>query len=74
MQKYKNGGNTIRAIDALGALTGQIGVKGGGVNYANNVLSRILDLDPFKSGEVGENREFYVSNINEFIEEPKNIL
>ena len=71
MQKYKNGGNTIRAIDALGALTGQIGVKGGGVNYANKVLSRILDLDPFKSGEVGENREFYVSNINEFIEEPK---
>ena len=71
MQKYKNGGNTIRAIDALGALTGQIGVKGGGVNYANKVLSRILDLDPFKSGEVGENREFYVSNINEFIEEPQ---
>ncbi|WP_283672388.1 molybdopterin-dependent oxidoreductase [Clostridium perfringens] len=71
MQKYKNGGNTIRAIDALGALTGQIGVKGGGVNYANKVLSRILDSDPFKSGEVGENREFYVSNINEFIEEPK---
>ena len=71
MQKYKNGGNTIRAIDALGALTGQIGVKGGGVNYANKVLSRILDLDPFKSGEFGENREFYVSNINEFIEEPK---
>ncbi len=71
MQKYKNGGNTIRAIDALGALTGQIGVKGGGVNYANKVLSRILDLDPFKSGEIGENREFYVSNINEFIEEPK---
>lgn len=52
-------------------LTGQIGVKGGGVNYANKVLSRILDSDPFKSGEVGENREFYVSNINEFIEEPK---
>lgn len=71
MQKYNNGGNTIRAIDALGALTGQIGVKGGGVNYANKVLSRILDLDPFKSEEFGENREFYVSNINEFMEEPK---
>lgn len=71
MQKYKNGGNTIRAIDALGALTGQIGVKGGGVNYANKVLTRILDLDPFKSESFGKNREFYVSNINEFIETPK---
>lgn len=71
MQKYKNGGNTIRAIDALGALTGQIGVKGGGVNYANKVLTRILDLDPFKSEGFGENREFYVSKINEFIESPE---
>ncbi|EGT3617209.1 molybdopterin oxidoreductase [Clostridium perfringens] len=71
IQKYKNGGNTIRAIDALGALTGQIGVKGGGINYANKVLTRILDLDPFKSKAFGENREFYVSNINEFIESPK---
>lgn len=70
MQKYKNGGNTIRAIDALGALTGQVGVKGGGVNYANKVLTRILDLDPFKSNSFGENREFYVSKINEFIELP----
>lgn len=70
MQKYKNGGNTIRAIDALGALTGQVGVKGGGVNYANKVLTRILDLDPFKSESFGENREFYVSKINEFIELP----
>lgn len=70
IQKYKNGGNTIRAIDALGALTGQVGVKGGGVNYANKVLTRILDLDPFRSESFGENREFYVSKINEFIELP----
>ncbi len=30
LQKYKNGGNTIRAINALGAITGQIGFSGGG--------------------------------------------
>lgn len=35
MQRYSNGGNTIRAIDALFALTGNIGISGGGVNYAN---------------------------------------
>ncbi len=35
IQKYRNGGNTIRAIDALGAITGQIGYPGGGINYAN---------------------------------------
>lgn len=35
LQRYANGGQTIRAIDALAALTGQIGLPGGGVNYAN---------------------------------------
>lgn len=35
MQRYANGGNTIRAIDALIALSGNIGIKGGGVQYAN---------------------------------------
>jgi anaerobic selenocysteine-containing dehydrogenase len=35
MQRYKNGGNTIRLIDALGAISGNIGIPGGGVNYGN---------------------------------------
>lgn len=35
MQRYANGGNSIRAIDALFAISGNIGIKGGGVNYAN---------------------------------------
>ncbi|HEY3316605.1 MAG TPA: molybdopterin-dependent oxidoreductase [Bacillota bacterium] len=35
LQRYANGGAAIRAIDALGALTGNIGRAGGGVNYAN---------------------------------------
>ena len=33
LQRYTNGGQTLRAIDALGALTGHIGEKGGGVQY-----------------------------------------
>lgn len=39
LQRHANGGQTIRAIDALGALTGSIGVPGGGVNFANSVRS-----------------------------------
>ncbi|HBG5344524.1 TPA: molybdopterin-dependent oxidoreductase [Clostridioides difficile] len=69
LQKYKNGGNTIRAIDALGAITGQIGFSGGGVNYANKVYPSIINSDPYNSQLYGEDREFYVSNISKFIEE-----
>jgi anaerobic selenocysteine-containing dehydrogenase len=35
MQRYSNGGNTIRLIDALVAVSGNIGIPGGGANYAN---------------------------------------
>ncbi|MGG5254476.1 molybdopterin-dependent oxidoreductase [Neobacillus sp. SM06] len=35
MQRYRNGGNTIRLIDALVAISGNIGIPGGGANYAN---------------------------------------
>ncbi|MDQ0151003.1 molybdopterin-dependent oxidoreductase [Eubacterium multiforme] len=67
MQKYKNGGNTIRAIDTLGAITGQIGFSGGGVNYANKVYTSVLNCDPYNSEIYGDNRLFYVSDISHFI-------
>ena len=35
MQRYSNGGNTIRFIDAVVAVSGNIGIPGGGANYAN---------------------------------------
>lgn len=69
MQKYKNGGNTIRAIDVLGAITGQIGFSGGGVNYANKVYPKIVNGDPYNSEKLGDNRLFYVSDISDFIDE-----
>lgn len=72
MQKYKNGGNNIRAIDALGAITGQIGYAGGGVNYANKVYPSIVDTDPFNSEDYCENRFFYTSHISKFIKESMN--
>lgn len=34
LQRYTNGGQTIRSIDALAAITGNIGKAGGGANYA----------------------------------------
>ncbi|WP_202081556.1 molybdopterin-dependent oxidoreductase [Caldalkalibacillus salinus] len=34
LQRYSNGGQTIRSIDALVAVSGNIGIQGGGANYA----------------------------------------
>ncbi|OBR90614.1 putative dimethyl sulfoxide reductase chain YnfE precursor [Clostridium ragsdalei P11] len=49
LQRYKNGGNSVRSIDALAAITGSIGKRGGGVNYSNKVYPKVLDLDPYGS-------------------------
>ncbi len=46
LQRYVNGGETVRCIDALAALTGQIGISGGGANYANRSIRRRLNPDP----------------------------
>ncbi len=35
VQRYANGGQTIRALAALQAITGNVGVPGGGFDYAN---------------------------------------
>lgn len=68
LQKYQNGGNTIRAIDALAAVTGNIGKEGGGVNYANRIYPGVLDLDPYKSCRYRKNVRFFdVSNFSDFI-------
>lgn len=67
MQKYKNGGNTISLVDILGAITGQIGFSGGGINYANKVYPKVINSDPYNSEECCENRFFYVSEMSEFI-------
>ncbi|MGG7142703.1 molybdopterin-dependent oxidoreductase [Clostridium nigeriense] len=67
MQKYKNGGNTISLVDILGAITGQIGFSGGGINYANKVYPKVINSDPYNSKDFGENRFFYVSEMADFI-------
>ncbi len=59
LQRYANGGNTIRAIHALAAMSGNIGISGGGVNYANRIWSKWLDWDALTlEGRGGVWREF----------------
>ncbi|MBT2680331.1 molybdopterin-dependent oxidoreductase [Bacillus sp. ISL-35] len=43
MQRYENGGNTIRLLDALVAISGNIGIAGGGANYANKQVGQSFD-------------------------------
>ena len=69
MQKYSYGGNAIGNINTLGAITGQIGYNGGGVNYANRVYPDVLNTDPYGSYEHADDKFFYVSKISDFIEE-----
>lgn len=69
MQKYSYGGNNIGNINTLGAITGQIGYSGGGVNYANKVFPDILNTDPYNSYKHADDKFFYVSQISDFIEE-----
>lgn len=41
IQRYKNSGQTVRAISMLPALRGDIGIKGGGFRFANKHWSRL---------------------------------
>ncbi len=59
LQRYKNGGNNIRCIDALGALTGNIGISGGGVNYSNKLIGEYIDGEVKKSDALVRNRRSY---------------
>lgn len=43
LQRHSNGGSTVRSIDALAALTGNIGKPGGGANYANFRVTGLID-------------------------------
>lgn len=43
MQRYANGGNTIRLIDALVAISGNVGKPGGGANFGNMQVGKSFD-------------------------------
>lgn len=42
MQRYANSGRTVRCIDALAAITGNIGMPGGGANYVQRYWKQFL--------------------------------
>jgi anaerobic selenocysteine-containing dehydrogenase len=70
MQRYENGGNNIRCIDALAAIAGHIGKKGGGVNYASNSLDPFLNSPEKKSQQfVTQTRTFLAAKLGEFLED-----
>ncbi len=61
VQRHRHGAKTVRAIDALGAVCGSIGISGGGVNYANGYVKRQLaDLRMVESGVNAR----YVTRVN----------
>ncbi len=43
LQRYANGGNTVRCIDALAAVCGHVGKPGTGANYAARSLAPLLN-------------------------------
>lgn len=54
LQRYTNGGNTVRSIDALASISGNIGKPGAGIHYAhqyhrNNLNSLLLPPDSYQS-------------------------
>jgi anaerobic selenocysteine-containing dehydrogenase len=53
LQRHAGGGGAVRAIDALTAITGNIGVPGGGTNYShrNTKRTRALNGREFASAE-----------------------
>ncbi|AET68110.1 anaerobic dehydrogenase, typically selenocysteine-containing [Desulfosporosinus orientis DSM 765] len=66
LQRYSNGGQTLRAIDALGALAGHIGEEGGGVNYAHFETWQFSDAPSVQDQNTGLDR---LLNINRFAAE-----
>ncbi|RSK52138.1 molybdopterin-dependent oxidoreductase [Bacillus canaveralius] len=49
MQRYANGGNTIRLLDALVAVSGNVGIQGGGANYANRQVGQSFNVQALSS-------------------------
>ncbi|MEQ6376385.1 molybdopterin-dependent oxidoreductase [Bacillaceae bacterium S4-13-56] len=59
MQRYKNGGSTIHAINALGAISGNIGVRGGGVNFGNLAVGQSFDINNLVGKHVKKEARYF---------------
>jgi anaerobic selenocysteine-containing dehydrogenase len=63
---WRHGGATVRLIDALVAVTGNIGISGGGA-HTDIDGSRGLDLSPFQDCAGGDTREILLPRLGEEI-------
>lgn len=73
MQRYRNGGNTVRFIDALVAISGNIGIPGGGANYANLQVGRSFQTGRLSLAERKKaSRQFPIMKQAEMILSEKN--
>jgi anaerobic selenocysteine-containing dehydrogenase len=59
LQRYRNGGNTIRLIDALVAVSGNIGIPGGGANYANLQVGQSFAFDELTLANRRQNHRLF---------------
>jgi anaerobic selenocysteine-containing dehydrogenase len=72
MQRYENGGNTIRLIDALVAMSGNVGIAGGGSNYGNLQVGQFFQSNEFTlDGRKQNSRQFTMMKQAEGILEAK---
>lgn len=67
LQRHIQSGLTIRLIDALAMLTGNIGIPGGSVNFAD----KGMDIFPYKIA--GQRKDTRFVNINNFAYSLKNL-
>lgn len=73
IQRYTNGGDTVRAVDALGAVSGNIGRSGGGVSYNHRVSEGLIDEDLLLGENLAIHRRTYKRpTLGEFILSEKN--
>jgi anaerobic selenocysteine-containing dehydrogenase len=69
LQRYANGGNTVRCIDALAAVCGHVGRPGTGANYAARSLAPLLN-QPEKNSKahVTASRTFPAPMLGHFLQ------
>lgn len=68
MQRYKNGGNNVRAIDALAIIAGYVGIEGGGATYTHKSITQHIS-GPIEASEAlaTHKRTFVKPKLAEFI-------
>ncbi len=68
MQRYKNGGNNVRAIDGLAIIAGYVGIEGGGATYTHKSITQHIS-GPIEASEAlaTHKRTFIKPKLAEFI-------